>query len=596
MAREDLRKPMQRCRHASAVLETIEKELLRWAEKRGKALANYFRDLRRLDSIVKELPAEWRAYTASQVAAGSVFANAASARKFRNHYQGRLLQEQAELLRYFERHPWFYTVFSVARHLEGDFHRVHDHASGRRLLLHSPALTQLHREGASLFLSLLFENGACCQTFGPMHYYRGFRPYDFEYLAKALRPAGFRERGLSAVIAARPAPFLLLDRWSEMPLFVHRGEPTCTCSDSVELETFSPDPFSASFDVERRNDVIKCALKGSDSPATSAELYYDGKRRRLVVYASGLNRYRKLVELLAGQIELPSEPYWYASMGMVLAARELAGKQIPAWEYVTRFEEQPAGEAREPEQASAEELETINAFLADLTRRRNYGVDYSLEELASTYGLSLESAQQLEAIMDGKEKEFELEIEGGFDGFRPPPPEVREKFRVLPQASELFQLHEGPEVRRLFLDALPRLRASVPGRFAAQASELELSGLPRLLEDMFFDVWQARDPTILTYTLYLLCRKGDAFHSARDYAAELLKLFWQVLLPEKDRSSIERFIRRYAAFCLQVLHPLGLVEIGGQAERSQSVTGRFRVRASPFFKGWFSLSGYWEEP
>ncbi len=49
-------------------------------------------------------------------------------------------------------------------------------------------------------------------------------------------------------------------------------------------------------------------------------------------------------------------------MGMVLAARKLTGKQMPAWEYMTRFDE----EFDEADRWPPGELEVVNAFLNDL--------------------------------------------------------------------------------------------------------------------------------------------------------------------------------------------------------------------------------------
>ena len=192
MEKTDLREAAAACARASAVLDAVQEDLLAWADRKAKVLEDYQRDLRRLQEVARELPANWHAATASQVAAGEVLGKPAILRRYLIYAQERLGEEERRLLRRFEREPWFYTIFLVERPIEGEFYRVRDHGAGDALLLYSPALTKLHRQGASLFFTLFFYNGLCYQTFGPLHYYRGFHPFDFAYLAKAVRPDLYR--------------------------------------------------------------------------------------------------------------------------------------------------------------------------------------------------------------------------------------------------------------------------------------------------------------------------------------------------------------------------------------------------------------------
>jgi len=54
-------------------------------------------------------------------------------------------------------------------------------------------------------------------------------------------------------------------------------------------------------DVETREEISHCVLKGSDSPA-AAEVYNNSRQRRLMIYALGLERYRRLIEPMSDAV------------------------------------------------------------------------------------------------------------------------------------------------------------------------------------------------------------------------------------------------------------------------------------------------------
>jgi hypothetical protein len=264
-------------------------------------------------------------------------------------------------------------------------------------------------------------------------------------------------------------------------------------------------------------------------------------------------------------------------------------KHLPPLEYERRIEPP----TKDP--AAERELAKINALMRALTERSNAGMDYSLEELAAHHGVSLENARAVEASLRRLETRWSIDVEGGFtDIHRLSPTDVQ---RLAPPLEKclLFSLHEGVNVQRLFQTILPGVEGLASG-IRGSREPIKLANLPRLLVDFDYAEWQEERNAVLKYTLFLLCLKGGEYEDVRDYAAEILKLFWQVLLPGKERMHIRRFVKQYAIYCRATLARAGLIDIEDAVTAAPSAPGMpFRMKSSVFLSAWISLSGYWRE-
>jgi len=585
----DLTAVEERCRDASDQLASFELDLLDWCHRRHKPTA-FRRDLRRLRAVADKMPDWWRGPAEAQVMAAAVMRRPDQIRRFRAGIDDSLGAGARRLLRHFGRAPWFWSVFSVIEPLRGDFYHVTEHLSESDTLLYSAALTTTYRQGSRLFFTLSFWNGVCCQTFGPLHYFRGFEAADFTYLAKALLPDVLESQGTEAVVAARPAHFLLLDRWAEIPLVAHAGVPLHVCAHEARVDAFDLSDYAGDLGLWESNaaeGLFKASLEDSNPPMECADIFHDRPRRRLLVVTNALEDYRDIARLLSDRVGLPDDPDWYASMNMVLAASQIANKEHPSIPYERRLDK-PDRHVRETD------LEPINALMRELARCRNFGEDYALDELAARFGLTLETAREVEAQLKDLNEIQEVDIDGGIPDFLPPPPARRRELQLLPAQSDVFVLDYGAAAQHAYAERRERVRDLVAEQGSAGGDgEPSLAGLPRLLEDLFFASWQARDPIVLTYTLFLLCRAGDTPRSVRDYAVEVLRTFWQVLLPSRARSQLEGFIDKYGLFCWEVLEPLGLIEIEDAVDRTGAAEAAYRMSGGPLLKAFIRLSPEW---
>jgi hypothetical protein len=588
LRKNDLKAYLETCEETSRVLASVEEDVLQWAVYREKVLSSFNNRMRKKRKLTENFPENWQGMTISQVAAGQVFVYPWRARKLLRTFRENLRIEQRSLIQHFIEKPWLYGVHLLKEELEMGFFTVTDVATADELLLYSPGVRNIFRTGTRLFLILLFYNGDCYQTFGPIHYYRGFQPYDFDYFAKHLTPQFYRENGLSSTIANDPAAFLLLDGWTETPPIGHRDELVQICSDETSQDSFDPQLYAKDFDIDRKESVVRCKLKGADTPFRSASVYYDERSKKLLVHATGLELYQEVRNILMKDITLPERPYWLATMNMNMAVQSILGKDVPAAAYLKMFEEQ-----REP--ISPEEqrqLDTFNAVISDVSRHRNEGIPYKVEELARRHNVEIDLVLQAEDIFDRSASKLDLQIEGGVEGYAAPPPIVRQEFRRAPWDNGVFVFLDSPRVRELFTrlqDGLQqRSSTRKSGPFTAPPDSLD--AYPRWLEELYFFTHFERDFTLLNITLHILCSVGDGMREVRDYAVEVLRLYWQVFVRTKEQEALELFIQRFALFCFEVLHLGGLVDIDPKITKKDAKQAEFRIEPSAFFRAWASLT------
>ena len=158
------------------------------------------------------------------------------------------------------------------------------------------------------------------------------------------------------------------------------------------------------------------------------------------------------------------------------------------------------------------------------------------------------------------------------------------------RSCRLFRLNTGDEAQGLFAAFAASVEAMRPkARASRTRTMLTLATLPTVLEEIDDPPGeQDTEHTVLKYSMYLLCRAGSEYHGTEDYAEEILRLFWQILVPSRERAGFRRFVRQYAIWCRELLVLAGLAEDDG---RATGITpgAPFQIRASPFFKAWARL-------
>ncbi|MFW6138138.1 MAG: hypothetical protein ACOC7U_03095 [Spirochaetota bacterium] len=573
---------IEKSKQVSDELASLMDKLMPWADMREKLFRAFKKEVYPYRELVKKLPPEWEEACAGQYVAGKVLGSPARLKKFFHSARHLLSDEEEALVRCFRKNPWFYSIFTVEEQVYKDLLRVYDHVQQSFFLLCSKGVGELHRKGKRLFMSLLFNWEETCQTYGPIYYFKGFDLRDLESFAD-LADHYFRHTGdLSKTIARTPVPFYLLYSFAELPVTMRRKEKMVLCSHQVKAPDFDPGVYSESFDIEQKQGVYKLTLKGSEEPEYFYTVYYERKKGLLSITSMGMERYRELCSMLGSGYRFPDKPSWCVSMQMVLAIKEVLGIEPPSHQYDVLFRE-------EPQPGADEEIDRLNAMTREMSDRYNQGRPCTVEEMARKYDLPVETVNQVQEFFQKLEKKFELDIKGGIPGFRPPPPAERMKMEGSFMENELFEFNYSKAARELFSEqVLPRInRLQEAGEYLVDRQvEFSLSDLPRLIEDLYFKYLEPVDYTILLYTLYLLHHKGEEYHTARDYAVEVLKTFWQVAVSSKGKRHLERFVRTYGVFCYAVLYRVGLIEIDRDPGEKEARKGEYRMKASSFFREW----------
>jgi hypothetical protein len=589
MQPEKRRRLVERCRRASAAIEECGQALAAFGmadpmlpERLRAAAAN-------VKEIAGKVPREWMPANAGQLATACVLCDPDAIGAFIDAAGSSLSPEALELLRTVQRKPAFFTAFEREQPLGEDLFRVRDISGGRPLVIESPSLAVLTRNPSPLYFTLLFSNGECLQALGPLHYLRGIIPSDLHCYASLVRPEIYERKGLSAVMTDAPDSFIVLDAFSETPALGFRGKGLVTCTTDLSDVSLDPSRHSKLFEIEEAQGIVRLSLKGCEPPLGAADFYWDPGTHRAFVHTHDPADHAKIAEGLAAEVSIPADPERVITANMELIVDRLLGQEPGVLKWEKPFEPPP------PTPAQAAEMKRLNAFVQGLTDAHNHGRPYDLERLAARHGVPSEAARQIEASLLGRRAEFEIDVEGGLPGVPVPPPSELMKYRQDLKDCKVFSFNMTSRAQELFAGLRERIEKLRPGSALFRTRTLlALPTLPQVLEEL--DDWPDDGfHHVLKHSLYLLAHAGGEYHGSDDYAAELLRLFWQALLGSRERSEVRRFVRQYSIWCSEVLVRTGLVEAepltAEEAGKERRPGAPFRMRATEFLRTWLAVRG-----
>ena len=565
-----------RCKRVSNVFASIEEEFLAWTNTRLKTKSKLARRLSPHSEYVSRMPGNWVPLLVSEFTAAALFCRPGTTKKYLNAFRDDLSGDVLDLVRAFHRSPWYYCLFTVSESIGGYFHRIVDEDTGRETLLYSEALTNLLREGKTLFLCLLWYNGECCQTFGIVHSYISFLSDDIRQFARLTVGRQAADTTVTQAMKRDPIPAYFLDTMGEFPPPYHGRERVVDVAHTIKgtigtdiiISTLSP-----LCTIEEREAVTVYSYHDDSDPFLSATVYHDRKRNSLSIRSNMRSAYDRIAATLtAADVSMDSflRPSWNVSIMMSIAITKFLSISPPGAEY-----DSIPGEATENDEG----LDNLNLAMREISDAYNTGREVSVEEIAEKYDLTTESVDGLSSLQDRLGSQFDIDLDGGFNGYAPPPPVVRRKFSCLLTRSKEVSFSEGepPDYDRLLLelgDELSRLGYET-------CSWLRF---PKLIEDLYYSEWPNTDPTVLMYTFYLLGEVGGEYRAVSDYAIEILRIFWQVLLPSRDLEHVRGFVSAYASLCLSVFGRTGLVDVAGDTSPVSVELGAFRIKASELFR------------
>ena len=561
--------------------------MIPWSVRDGEISRRLATAIRKATRDAESPSDDWVRMSTMQMAVGMVMKDPSQIGRFLATCRSEISSDSVRFLEHLTTRPAFFMAFSAEEALGDDLYAIRDFASGETRLWYSTGFLELYKmKGASHF-SLFLDNGECLQAVGILHYYRGFDGEDFHYFANVLRPQRYASGGLPGVIAELPEWFIALGCYAEVPPIVHDGERARCFSSTVEVNAFDPSRLAQSCEIEAAKGVHRCRLRGSVPPFHIADLYWEPKKRRLYLYTKDMADYTEIAVAVSDQARIPATPLWSCTQNMEMVASMLLHHDPPLLAYERRF-----SEAHEASPEAQAELDRINALIQEVNDTKNNGRVVSLQEAAARHGVAEQNLGEIQALFDRLDHAFDIELEGGLAGIPILSPSERMKMTERLGKVPFFRFHSESDTYRLFSEIAPRIEAFRSGGNKSRVvNVLTLLTLPDILEDIAYQEWQDEANTVLKYTLYLLCLKSGQFESTWDYASEILRLFWQVLIPRNTREYVRRFMRRYTIWCRDFLLRAGFVVENEQGAPGGS--GRpgsaFEMRASPFLLQWLSL-------
>ena len=226
----------------------------------------------------------------------------------------------------------------------------------------------------------------------------------------------------------------------------------------------------------------------------------------------------------------------------------------------------------------------LNAALAQINKKLNHGEPVDTKALSEQFKVPQDLLEELLSKVKDPDSAHPIDLEYGIPGYLAPPPAIRMKMRGSFSSNGLFSFNQGRAVKEHF--SLTRTDRVNLLHTHTKAGTADLDDYPYILDDIYEDFWTTPDATIINYTMYLLHQNGTTPYQARDYAAEVLRIFHQVLIPDTEAATIQSFIRRYSRFIHGMVMPAGLAMMDGLCELRDLRQGCFAIRSTEFMKAW----------
>ncbi len=504
-----------------------------------------------------------------QFAATRVFTKYGSFEKYIKGYMvNHLNDDDRQKLLFLKNNKWFYSVFEIREKLDNNFFKIFDFAKNTILLLQSEGVAELNKSGAKLFMTLLYNNSACYQTFGLIHFYKGLTGNDFKYFSKLLSSEYDNNNDYSDIIEKNPVPFYLLYLCANVPMVMSKGEEMGMYGSIYITDIIEKKDFEKECIIEERDNISLFKIKKLDTHPHFSKFYYNKKNNELCVTSLTLSGYEKAIELLNVFFDLDYKPQYSCTLNMRLEARDILNKDFPPSKYEKLFEQ---------ETEKDDSLGNINKLIQEVTDAYNNGKEYNIKELAEKYGVDYNNALSLEKFFNEKMKN-PINVEGGLDGFVTPPPAKRGAFQSSFTKSDFFVFNLANEVKHLMQTQIKLMNDN----------KLSIENFGKHLLIEYEKIWNTSNPTLLQYTVYLLIKNGERFKFASSYAIEFIKIFGHVYFDALDKKTITFFVKDFInKLLLAVLYKYGLIEIKNFKEKS--IEKYLEIKTTLLFNEWIKL-------
>lgn len=559
--------------------------------------------LRKWEGLLESFPKNFPGILIGTFIMHRIFGSEPNRRRFfaRSAYR----PENAEALSGLVSMPWQFRFLYIEKRLVEGFFTVHFPGSPEEALLYSPSVERIEIHGRPLLLCGVFGDETCLQTFGPVLDLPAFDWTDIETFAKLAAPDSFSTLGVSGVLNREPLSFFLLYAFSRFNLSFRGKQRLRYASGTFRADADFLETAESLGPPEtvKGGKIIK--LQAVDRFDSFVKLLVEGKRGRAALVASSPVKYRNAArkEPLLGRA--PDEPEFIASMTMILAIEKILRKPFPGLQENHRPDPDEAGADGEPGSRGAARtngraakndrdgkddafLEGLNAAMKEYTNHTNRNTTpLDPGAIAKKHGVDpITFAELVGSVERNFEEHFHIDVPGGIAGFVPPPPEFRHQLELSLDEAPAFRVNSGEAIERELAASKDRIETAVP---EGTRGAITFDRLVPLLERATKEILGNGARVALNYTLYLLLREGEGYRPVVDYGSELLRTFWQVLIPTRDADQVASFLKCHALWTYHVLGSFGLVTMEHDLDLAMLTAATFSIRCGPFLEHWIEL-------
>lgn len=359
------------------------------------------REFDRFRHVAKELGKENVNMLKSQYLAHKVFREGGLLGKFLKHPAlGRFKGEELDFLTQALKLPWRFCFSVIVDEPAADFYTMEDVLTGKRYLLHSPAINGI-RDSARpvLWFNLIGFNGFCWQSYGPVVYYQSFEAGDIWFYATELNPDFEDLQEVAAHVELNPLPYMMLISGATMPLTFHKDEQLKYLLSEFDLDSLDTASLKKGFRTEYENGVYRITHKQWGEHPHFAQIFFDEEKQLLLFSAMTRRGFNALVkDFNAFGHDFPAEPFLQVNLSMQGTVAMILQKKVVLNEYLDLFQ-------LDSDPVKEKVVEDINAFIALVLPQINAGITPDIEAAARETGLDPETAHSVvESFLESLDK------------------------------------------------------------------------------------------------------------------------------------------------------------------------------------------------
>ena len=229
------------------------------------------------------------------------------------------------------------------------------------------------------------------------------------------------------------------------------------------------------------------------------------------------------------------------------------------------------------------EIQLSRQLVNEIQAAYKAGKEYDIDSASERTGLDRQEVAELFDIVTRQMDVWNQEVVLPPDEERhllavpEPSKENKERFWRDIESNELFSIDTSDAIWDFF-------GVSTKDKFA---KKLSACGLVELIVDPFRDHCPRETNLLINSFFYLLCVYGDRWVPARSYYVTIYKWFGNHLDVDLDDPE---YMESFSLFIIKKLRTRAVCQIQHTPDFDQRLSGKFNIRATPFFQRFITLS------